>query len=110
MADENLERVSKLDRVQVVAENEPVTVGEAIVTPGDILRGDSDGVIVIPRGNEDEVLAVAEDIDVAEQEIRSDSRQVHGLMSREKNWDITACKRLTSDIDYGNDLARGRRT
>lgn len=58
------------DRVQLVARNVPVTIGGAAVTPGDILRGDSDGVIVIPRRSEDEVLAIAEDIDAAEKEIR----------------------------------------
>jgi 4-hydroxy-4-methyl-2-oxoglutarate aldolase len=41
------------------------------VNPGDILRGDADGVVCIPKSREDEVLAVAEQIDVAEQKIRA---------------------------------------
>jgi regulator of RNase E activity RraA len=40
------------------------------VCPGDLLRGDSDGVVAIPRDREDEVLAVAEEIEVAEARIR----------------------------------------
>jgi regulator of RNase E activity RraA len=58
------------DRVQVDAEQVPVTIGQARVQPGDLLRGDADGVVVIPRAREDEVLTVAEEIETAEQRIR----------------------------------------
>ena len=58
------------DRVQVEATNRPVNIGDARVTPGDILRGDADGVLVIPRVHEDAVLAAAEEIDAVEQRIR----------------------------------------
>lgn len=58
------------DRVQVEAEQVPVTIGEARVAPGDILRGDADGVVVIPQGFEEEVLAAAEEIAATEDRIR----------------------------------------
>jgi 4-hydroxy-4-methyl-2-oxoglutarate aldolase len=58
------------DRVQVEATGVPVTIGEARVAPGDILRGDADGVIVIPKAHEDAVLATAEAIEQAENAIR----------------------------------------
>jgi 4-hydroxy-4-methyl-2-oxoglutarate aldolase len=58
------------DRVQVEATNVPVTIGEARVQPGDILRGDADGVVVIPKEHEDKVLAAAEEIQEAENAIR----------------------------------------
>ena len=58
------------DRVQVEAMNGPVNIGDARVNPGDILRGDSDGVLVIPRAHEEAVLAAAEEIDAVEQQIR----------------------------------------
>ncbi|HPD91382.1 MAG: RraA family protein [Rhodobacter sp.] len=58
------------DRVQVEAEQVPVTVGGARVAPGDILRGDRDGVVVIPRAHEEAVLAAAEAIARAEEGIR----------------------------------------
>jgi 4-hydroxy-4-methyl-2-oxoglutarate aldolase len=58
------------DRVQVEASNVPVTIGEARVQPGDILRGDADGVVVIPKEHEDKVLAAAEEIEKAENAIR----------------------------------------
>ncbi|HXE17337.1 MAG TPA: RraA family protein [Stellaceae bacterium] len=58
------------DRVQVEATNVPVTIGEARVQPGDILRGDADGVVVIPKEHEDKVLEAGEQIQEAENAIR----------------------------------------
>jgi regulator of RNase E activity RraA len=59
------------DRVQVEAVNGPVNIGDARVAAGDILRGDADGVLVIPRAHEDAVLTAAEEIDAVEQQIRA---------------------------------------
>jgi 4-hydroxy-4-methyl-2-oxoglutarate aldolase len=59
------------DRVQVDAEQVPVNIGDARVQPGDLIRGDADGVVCIPKSREDEVLAVAEQIDAAEAKIRA---------------------------------------
>lgn len=84
------------DRVQVDAEQVPVTIGQARVLPGDLLRGDADGVVVIPQSREDEVLEIAESIDNAEQRIREaiaagktlkearESMQYHKLQSRNR--------------------------
>jgi 4-hydroxy-4-methyl-2-oxoglutarate aldolase len=58
------------DRVQVESVNTPVTIGGARVAPGDLLKGDADGVVVIPKTHEDAVLAAAEDIHDAEERIR----------------------------------------
>jgi regulator of RNase E activity RraA len=58
------------DRVQLEATQVIVTIGDARVCPGDILRGDADGVIVIPHDREGEVLDAAEAIDAAETRIR----------------------------------------
>ncbi len=58
------------DRVQVEATGVPVNIGDARVAPGDILKGDADGVIVIPKEHEEEVLRVAESIEEAEERIR----------------------------------------
>ena len=59
------------DRVQVEAVNGPVTIGDARVAPGDLVRGDADGVLVIPRAHEEAVLGAAEEIDDVEQRIRA---------------------------------------
>ena len=57
------------DRVQVEAMNCTVNIGDARVEPGDILRGDADGVIVIPKAHENDVLTIAEEIDSVEGQI-----------------------------------------
>ena len=58
------------DRVQVEATNVPVNIGDARVAPGDILRGDADGIVVIPQAHETAVLDTAESIETAENDIR----------------------------------------
>lgn len=58
------------DRVQVEATNVPVNIGQVRVQPGDLMKGDTDGVIVIPSEHETAVLAAAEEIDAAEARIR----------------------------------------
>jgi len=62
------------DRVQLESTNVVVNIGEARVAPGDILRGDADGVVVIPQQHELEVLAASEEIDLAEAAIRQSVR------------------------------------
>ncbi len=62
------------DRVQVEEINCVVEVGGARVAPGDIVRGDPDGVIVIPQVHECAVLDAAEDIHAAEARIREACR------------------------------------
>lgn len=58
------------DRVQVEATGVPVNIGDVRVAPGDLLRGDADGVVVIPKDFEDRVLDTAEGIEQAEEAIR----------------------------------------
>ena len=84
------------DRVQVEAMGGAVNIGDARCEAGDILRGDSDGVVVIPAAHEEEVLAIAEEIDAIEQRIRDavksgltlvEARKQHGyhaLQTRKK--------------------------
>ena len=83
------------DRVQVEATGVVVNIGDARVAPGDIVRGDADGVVVIPRFHEQALLQVAEDIQAAEDAIRQAVRggmrldearrqhRYHRLQSRE---------------------------
>lgn len=58
------------DRVQVEATGVPVNIGDVRVAPGDLVRGDADGVVVIPRSLEDQVLDTAEAVEQAENAIR----------------------------------------
>src|SRR5258708_2400610 len=54
------------DRVQVEAMGGPVNIGDARVEQGDILRGDADGVVCLPREHEEQILTIAEEIDHVE--------------------------------------------
>jgi 4-hydroxy-4-methyl-2-oxoglutarate aldolase len=62
------------DRVQVERMDCPVNIGGARVAPGDLLRGDADGVIAIPQQHEEAVLVAAEEIQAAEDRIREACR------------------------------------
>jgi regulator of RNase E activity RraA len=58
------------DRVRAEAFNVPVSLGTVQVQPGDLLLGDADGVVVVPKGQESSVLANALQIEKAEDAIR----------------------------------------
>jgi regulator of RNase E activity RraA len=62
-------RTSK-DRVEVDGYNVSCSLGEVRVEPGDIILGDADGVVHLPRAREDEILAAAKEIEAAEEQIR----------------------------------------
>ena len=57
------------DRVEVAEEQGPGTIGGVTVRPGDILLGDSDGVLAVPRDREEEVLELGETIEAREESI-----------------------------------------
>jgi 4-hydroxy-4-methyl-2-oxoglutarate aldolase len=61
------------DRVEVESMQAPVSLGEVQVRPGDILVGDADGVLVIPRVREAEVFDTAREIEQAEQAIERET-------------------------------------
>jgi 4-hydroxy-4-methyl-2-oxoglutarate aldolase len=63
------------DRVQADGYQVPVSLGEVRVEPGDMLVGDGDGVVVIPRGREEDVLAASREIAEAEERIRREIGQ-----------------------------------
>ncbi len=60
------------DRVRADAYNEPVSLGDIRVIPGDLLLGDGDGVLVIAKEHEEAVLKAAQEIDEAEERIRNE--------------------------------------
>lgn len=49
-------------RMDMETIEEPITCGGVTVTPGDLIFGDGDGIVVIPQDRIDEVLTAAEDI------------------------------------------------
>jgi 4-hydroxy-4-methyl-2-oxoglutarate aldolase len=58
------------DRVQADAFNVSVSLGQVRVEPGDILFGDRDGLLVVPKLREDEVHSAALAIEESEDRIR----------------------------------------
>lgn len=61
------------DRVEVDRMQVPVSLGRVQVRPGDLLVGDADGVVVVPRIREEEVLAVTQQIERAEAAIEAET-------------------------------------
>lgn len=59
------------DRVRVEAIGVPVSIGGIRVEAGDWLRGDGDGLVVIPHSRTDEVILIAQEVHEAEEHIRS---------------------------------------
>ncbi len=62
--------------------NVPIAIGGVIVMPGDILVGDGDGVIVIPKADAEAVLAEAKI--VCEKDAEKVQAAIHGTAN--KNW------------------------
>lgn len=60
------------DRVEVSDVGRPVTVGGVQVRPGDLLLGDADGVLAVPREIEDQVLKICAGIAAREEAIVAD--------------------------------------
>lgn len=63
------------DRVQMVGMQVPVTLGRVRVRPGDVLIGDGDGIVVVPREREAEVVEAVLAIEAAEEVIRDQVTQ-----------------------------------
>ncbi|WP_436641128.1 RraA family protein [Microbaculum sp. FT89] len=57
-----------LGRAKTLASNIEVDMGGVIVHPGDIIVGDIDGVVVVPRQHAEAVLEMAQEIDMREAE------------------------------------------
>ncbi|TDD96118.1 RraA family protein [Jiangella asiatica] len=53
-------------RFRTVSANEPVTCGGVVVTPGDLIVGDSDGVVAVPAALVEQTLAAATEIEERE--------------------------------------------
>jgi regulator of RNase E activity RraA len=57
-----------LGRFRTLAANVEIFIGNVAINPGDIIVGDIDGVVVVPRASAEVVLAMAEEIDQRELE------------------------------------------
>ena len=59
------------DRVQLEGVNVPISLGDVQVRQGDIVFGSDDGVLVVPKEYETDVLSIAQSISEAEERILS---------------------------------------
>ncbi|CDR02074.1 4-carboxy-4-hydroxy-2-oxoadipate aldolase/oxaloacetate decarboxylase [Streptomyces iranensis] len=71
--------------------NRPISIGGQIVRPGDILRGDADGIVVVDPEEAEEVVRLCQEREDHEAEIREQHRrgdrsliEVHGLAEKLK--------------------------
>lgn len=67
--------VTGKERVEVAYVNQPVTISNIQVRPGDIIFGDDTGVLAIPYNRLEEVLTAAEEIEKVEHQIREALKQ-----------------------------------
>jgi len=65
-------------RIETASINKPVSVGGALVRPGDMIVADGDGVVVVPREHAEEVAAIAWDVAKGDKEGR---RKLYQKMS-----------------------------
>jgi 4-hydroxy-4-methyl-2-oxoglutarate aldolase len=61
------------DRVRAEAMQVPVSLGGVLVRPGDVLVGDSDGIVVLAHERAEEVATIAAGIERAEEAIRTEA-------------------------------------
>jgi regulator of RNase E activity RraA len=75
------------DRAEVADIGVAVSLGDVQVRPGDLVLGDDDGVVVVPRGHEEKVLEIARGVAKTEDQILdealrgaklADARRKHG--------------------------------
>jgi len=69
---------TSVGRMVSVSKQEPVMCAEVMVHPGDYIVGDLDGVVVVPQGAAEKVIALLRDYDARE------SKMVE-LIKREKS-------------------------
>lgn len=77
---------TSVGRTKVVGVNVPVTCGGVLVSPGDIIVGDSDGVIVIPANKLKTVIEIAEKMDAVEKEEAEELKKGNSLVETIKKY------------------------
>ncbi len=85
------------DRVQLEAVGEVIQVGGVRVDHGDVIYGDPDGIVVIPSDRLDEVLAVATEIERAEDDIRRSVEAGQSLLEARRQFGYHALQTRADD-------------
>jgi len=75
-------------RIEVIAHGVPIRCGGVVVSPGDIVFGDRDGVVIIPENAASEVLLKATDKVEGESNMRRALQQGMGIVEAYKEYGI----------------------
>ena len=68
----DLSPLNAIGRWEMIATQEPVLIGGVTIDPGDVIIGEFDGILVIPRAEAERVLLRAEEIAQSEVRVRQD--------------------------------------
>jgi regulator of RNase E activity RraA len=77
---------TSLGRTEVVGVNVPICCGGVLVNPGDVIVGDNDGVVVIPKDKLDQVLESAKGMDEKESRMTRELKQGRSLLDTVKKY------------------------
>lgn len=70
----DLSPLNAIGRWEMVAAQQPVTIGAVTIHPGDVVIGEFDGILVVPAAEAERVLLKAEEIVGAEGKVREEMR------------------------------------
>jgi regulator of RNase E activity RraA len=70
----DLSPLNAIGRWEMASSQQPVKVGSVTINPGDIVFGEFDGILVVPRNEAERVLLEAEKIASSEKDVRKDMR------------------------------------
>lgn len=79
--------------------NQPLVFGDELVLPGDVLKGDVDGVVVVRREEVDDVIALSTARDEREAELIELYRQGRTTIDLCGLHDVLRAKGITTDLD-----------
>lgn len=84
------------DRVQVEGYEQPVMLGDVRVCPGDLVVGDADGVVVVPRQRMEQVLKKALETRAVEEQILAAALSGMALTEARKKFKYHSLQRSTA--------------
>lgn len=83
------------DRVQVEAYGQPITLGDVRVCAGDLVAGDADGIVIVPRDRIEEVLTKALETRAIEERILTAALNGMSLVEARKQFKYHTLQRAT---------------
>ena len=95
-----------MGRSLVTGSGEPVTCAGVEVCTGDLVRGDEDGVVVVPRGLASETLAAAETKHGLERMVREALERGESAASLYERYGILKMPRRTLQLDRSRRVTR----